>query len=60
MDLHPETQRLMREFFGMKTCCKCGGPASRYTGNQFYCALHFPRGRTSQPHSGKVYRHPRF
>ena len=33
MHLHPDTQRLMREFFGPQKCCKCGAPATRYTRN---------------------------
>jgi hypothetical protein len=60
VDLHLETLRLMREFFGPHKCCKCGVPASRFTRNRFYCAAHFPRGRPNKPLSGKVYKHPRY
>ena len=59
MHLHPDTQRLMREFFGPQKCCKCGMPATRYTSNRFYCHAHCPRGRDNQAWSGKVYKHPR-
>ena len=52
MSLDPETQRLIREFFGAQTCCKCGRPAVRFCQNQFYCHGHYraaPPQRGGQP-----------
>jgi hypothetical protein len=49
MSLHPETERLIREFFGGQTCCKCGRSAVRFCQNQFYCHDH---NRTARPKRG--------
>jgi hypothetical protein len=54
--LAPKTRRRMREVFGGQTCCRCGEPAARLRGEQFYCPGHFPRRAAGEPYQPRVYR----
>lgn len=37
MSLDPETIKLMSQLFEGHECCKCGAPAKRVKGEDFYC-----------------------
>jgi hypothetical protein len=57
MELERETVRRMAECFARRNCWRCGRPADRLSHNRFYCASHFPCGRSARWESApKVYK----
>jgi hypothetical protein len=60
MGLDWETARRLRDCFRGQVCCQCGQQASQIFRTKFYCADHFPRGKSGEGSRGKVYRQPNF
>ena len=56
LGLDPDTQQRMQEVFAGHVCCRCERPAERLCAEDFYCTLHFTRGKPAQARPPKVYR----
>ena len=54
--LDPETVARIRELFHGRTCRRCGGPAVRLSGDQYYCATHFPGRQRRAAAAPRVFR----
>jgi hypothetical protein len=54
--LSDQVRARLRELLDGRVCCRCGEPAARLTGSQFFCAPHFTRKSHGRPGPARVYR----